>query len=307
MVVSNQKLIRVNIGAACLHALLLIAILTFYFKPDVSYTSIKMNEEAPVAADGKDRCRCIPKNGLRTSDSSVDIFWMTVAFTVVTLCAHIFYASNVNNLYVSALESGKNPYRWFEYGLSASLMLSVLSVLSGNRNKQLFVLMFVATFSQMLQGYCIESAVANGGSIVDKVVPLVVGWVLLIGTWYIIYDKWYRSLNYAFDAVAYCDTVLDAPSERPPAFIKHLLNVVFVLFSSFGIVNLAYVVHSFLENAKINFKSYELCYIILSFVAKAILAMWCISSVFTSELLWLQGYGCADSAGEGCVKFERLT
>ena len=135
--------------------------------------------------------------------------------------------------------------------------------------------------------------------------PLVAGWVLLVGTWYVIYDQWYRALSYAFENLDYCNAISeDDDYPKPPDFIKHLINVVFVFLSSFGFVNLAYVIHSFYGNAKINYKSYELCYIILSFVAKATLILWCMSSVFKGGLAWLKGNGCADSDNGECVTYD---
>ena len=64
------------------------------------------------------------------------------------------------------------------------------------------------------------------------------------------------------------------------------------------------MVHSFVGNAKINFKSYELCYIILSFLAKATLIIWCMSSVFKGGLQWLIGEGCADSSEQECIIYD---
>lgn len=220
---SDRQLIRANVGAASLHCFLLVLLLVNFHVSEPANTSVNLFEEAPVYVG--DRCQCIPRSGLKTIESQVDLFWMTVSFTVITLGAHLFYASNVKNLYISTLELGKNPFRWIEYGISASIMLSILSVQAGNKDKNLFILMFVATFSQMLQGYCIESAVANDGSVVDKLVPLVAGWALLVGTWYIIYEKWYKGLSYAFENADLCRA--DSPTDfhKPPTSYLYSLVV----------------------------------------------------------------------------------
>ena len=302
---SKSNLIRANIGAASLHGLLLVGLIIFYFVNNPEKTSVSLFDETWDLADEENRCKCWAPQGYFTTNSKINLLSMTLVFTIITVTAHIFYASNISNLYLSAIESGKNPYRWIEYGGSASIMLGILSVLAGNRNRNLFILTMIATFAQMLQGYSIESAVANNGSAVDRLVPLVAGWALLGGAWYAVYHKWYDGMKQAFENYDYCKENEDdfgGDGGRPPKFISHLINVVFVMFASFGFVNLAYVINSFTGDAKSNFKNYELAYITLSFIAKAILIIWCMSSIFNGELEWLKDPGSLD--GTGCVEFN---
>lgn len=292
-----NNLIRANIGAASLHGLLLVALVAYYFINNPDKTSVFLFDESWDLSNETERCECWAAQGYFTTNSEINLLTMTLVFTIITFIAHVFYASNISNVYLSAIDSGKNPYRWIEYGASASIMLGILSILAGNRNRNLFILTIVATFAQMLQGYSIESAVANGGSAVDRLVPLVAGWALLAGAWYAVYHKWYDGMAQAFDNYDYCKENkddFDAGGGKPPEFISHLINVVFVMFASFGVVNLAYVVNSFIGDAKSNFKTYELAYISLSFIAKAILIIWCMSSIFNGELEWLKDPGSLD-------------
>jgi hypothetical protein len=306
MYVSDRTLIGANIGATVLHSLLLATLLTSYVIRRPDRTSVFLLEETGFNSDA-DRCNCWPRQGYETTTSSVDIFWMTVAFTSITAIAHAFYSANVSNVYIAAVDSGKNPYRWVEYGGSASTMLVILAIISGVRNRSMFVVLFVMTFAQMLQGYMVEAAVANNGSVADKLIPLLAGWALSV-SWYVIYSRWYSELGNSDKIFEYCiendeDYVQNLKGEngeddktgKPPGFIKQLINVVFILFSSFGIVNLVYVIHSFIGDAPGSYRKYELAFIILSFVAKATLIIWCMSSVFYGDLLWLRNPGCADS------------
>lgn len=298
---SGNNLIRANIGAASLHGILLVALIVFYFLNTPEKTSVSLFDESWDLSDETKRCECWAPQGYVTTNSEINLLTMTLIFTIITFIAHVFYASNISNLYLSAIESGKNPYRWIEYGGSASIMLGILSVLAGNRNRNLFILTIIATFAQMLQGYSIESAVASGGSVVDRLVPLVAGWALLAGAWYAVYHKWYDGMTQAFENYDYCkenNDDFDEGGGKPPEFIAHLINVVFIMFASFGFVNLAYVINSFIGDAKSNFKIYELAYITLSFIAKAILIIWCLSSIFNGELEWLQNPGSLDKGGE---------
>ena len=296
-----NNLIAANVGAASLHGLLLVALVVYYFINNPDKISVFLFDEGWDLSNDDERCECWAPQGYFTTNSEINLLTMTLIFTIITFIAHVFYASNISNLYLSAIESGKNPYRWIEYGASASIMLGILSILAGNRNRNLFILTIIATFAQMLQGYSIESAVANDGSAVDRLVPLVAGWALLAGAWYAVYHKWYDGMAQAFDNYDYCKENTDDYDTRggkPPEFISHLINVVFVMFASFGFVNLAYVVNSFIGDAKSNFKIYELSYISLSFIAKAILIIWCMSSIFNGELEWLQNPGSLDEGGE---------
>jgi hypothetical protein len=313
MQVSDKTLLRANYGAALLHTILLAALIFYYFSTDPKKTTVSLLEEAE-SFDNVDSCKCWPFQGYRTTESKVDIFWMTVSFTIITILAHVFYSVNASNVYIKTVDSGKNPFRWVEYAGSASTMLCILALLAGVRDRNMFVVMFVITFVQMLQGYVIENAVVNKGSVIDKLIPLISGWALCV-SWYVIYNRWYGGLTFLIDNNDACNETTQSDSEsspdavgedrektgKPPGFIIHLINVVFVLFSSFGIINLIYLIHSFFGDAVGSYRKYELAYISLSFVAKATLIIWCMSSVFGGELIWLQNPGNAD--GVGCVPF----
>jgi hypothetical protein len=307
MQVSDKTLIRANYGAVLLHTALLGALIFYYFYTDPKKTSVFLLEETG-SVENVDKCRCWPVKGYKTTESEIDLFWMTVAFTVITILAHVFYSVNASNVYLNAVGSGKNAYRWIEYAGSASTMLCILALLAGVRDRNMFVVMFVITFVQMLQGYVIETAVVNNGTVTDKLIPLICGWALSV-SWYVIYKRWYDEIDLGLRTFDYCvendETALDdtqPASVKPPRFIVHLINVVFVLFSSFGVVNLIYVIHSFLGDAVASYRNYELAYIGLSFIAKATLIIWCMSSVFGGELQWLQNRGSADEWE--CVPFE---
>ena len=89
----------------------------------------------------------------------IDLFWLTAAFTAVTALAHLAYATNGfgTGFYLKSIKNGSNPLRWLEYGVSASCMAVILAVLSGIRLRNYIIIIFLATFAQMLQGYNIEA------------------------------------------------------------------------------------------------------------------------------------------------------
>ena len=56
---------------------------------------------------------------------------LVAAFLFLSALAHATVATVKYGSYVRALERGMNPYRWYEYSVSASLMIVVIAMLSG--------------------------------------------------------------------------------------------------------------------------------------------------------------------------------
>ena len=99
----------------------------------------------------------------------------------------------------------------------------------------------------MVQGYIVETALATG-RLNDTAAPLVVGWVALITVWFSIYDAWYTGLDGANDRAQTCRHACAASENRdttntggPPPGLIHLISIVFMLFASFGVLNLVQV------------------------------------------------------------------
>mmetsp|Transcript_26653 Transcript_26653/g.86300 ORF Transcript_26653/g.86300 Transcript_26653/m.86300 type:complete len:288 (-) Transcript_26653:370-1233(-) len=249
------------------------------------------------------RCTCRPVVGAKTTESTLDLFTMVWVFSALTAAAHASYALDLFGYSDYVFKGGKNPLRWIEYGASASVMCAILAVLAGVRNRDLLIVLFLATFALMQQGFNAEAAVARGGSSADKLVPLLAGWVLLVATWYPIFTSWYATLDQADDEYDKCKHLVNDVGE-PPDWLEPLIVVVFLFYCSFGLVSAAHVAHSFRsDTATVNaaFPYYELYYITLSFAAKATLVIWCIAAVFSgSGLEYLKN---AASADYDCVTY----
>ena len=312
----DRRLRNVNIGAAALHGTLLISLLAYKWLAETPRTSVDLLDEGATSRDPGKTCSCWPDVGIKTIGVTFDILWALVVFTVVTILAHVVYATDAfgTGAYSASIKSGVNFFRWIEYGMSASTMLAILAVLSGIRNFPYLVVLIIATAALMLQGYFGELAISNGGSIGARLIPMGVGWALLAAVTFAIVWKWFRSVEEAKDIARTCqensntgsgDTSTSDSIGTPPKAIEHLIWVIVALFSSFGVVNLVQVIHSFLTSSAVvvkNFAVYELTYIALSFVSKATLVIYCMGSVFGGELVWLQGHGCADANGP-CIPF----
>lgn len=318
------RLRTLNWGAFGLHVALLVALVVFYF---VQYprTSVQLLTPAttPLPADGRrdssglaaatcpESCTCWPSESLRNDDLSIDLFGMTVAFSAITVFAHLVYATDCfgSGWYVEFVcQRNCNPLRWVEYSITASLMSTILAVLAGLRIRNSVITIFLVTFLQMIQGYMVESALA-AGRLQETVAPLVVGWVALVTVWFSIYDAWYTGLQEADDQAQECRRICaaasggggeDGTNTGPPSGLIHLISIVFVLFASFGVLNLVQVGIQ-ATGRRAAFHRFETVYIILSFVAKALLIIWSLASIFGGDLIWLQACGAADSCA--CIPF----
>lgn len=300
-----DSLLTLNFGAFGLHLLLLVALIAYYYIKTPKKTSVTLFKNKTSSFEGDDacdKCNCWPEKGL-TSDMEIDLFWLTAAFTAVTALAHLAYATNGfgTGFYLKSIKNGSNPLRWLEYGVSASCMAVILAVLSGIRLRNYIIIIFLATFAQMLQGYNIEASVARGNAkSLESAIPLIAGWVLLIAVWFGTFDEWYSAFSDFKSRKSECisdNCVTTSEEGEPPKFIEHLITVVFVLFASFGLVNIAHVING--SRGTVNFRNYERAYIILSFVSKALLIIWSLSSVFNGELEWLQA--CATEDTCSCI------
>ena len=238
--------------------------------------------------------------------SPINLVALIVTFTVVTIVAHFVYFGCYTQ-YLSMIQRGYNAWRWIEYGISASIMAVILAVISGVRLQTSVVMIFVATLVQMLQGYLIEHAIATQSVRSPQCyVPLFVGWLLLVVVWVTIWEAWFSGLNRATKELkeckaGVCNVIKTEENERekkgeasPSESLKYLIIAVIVLFSGFGIVNLAYYVHAYTKGplvAQKHFPLYEFSYICLSFISKALLILWVFFSIFKGELIWLQTGG----------------
>lgn len=259
-----------------------------------------------------EKCEYWPYAGTKETGECLDLNQLLLLFTGITVLAHVVYAVSSYptlkcSFYLKNVFSGKNPLRWIEYALSAPVMLIILAVLSSVRNRNQLLLIYIATFIQMFQGWYVEDAISKR-NFRATILPLFIGWLLLIFAWIGVFDSWYSNINESFDTYKECGKTEDArdaiqEAAMPPEGIVHLIFVTFALFASFGVLNVVNVLHAKFSKTytnKNNFFQYEIGYIILSFVSKAMLIVWCIFSIFEGELSWLQV--CASTDMRTCLR-----
>lgn len=179
---------------------------------------------------------------------------LVACFLLLSALFHFIIAYPYKDKYVADLKKGINKMRWYEYALSSSLMIVLISSLFGVRDVAVFVLIALANAAMNLFGLDME--LINSG--VDKSakktnwLPFIFGSVIGIAPWLAI--AFYIGVNPDLSQV--------------PGFVWAILITYFVAFNTFP-------VNMFLQYKGVGkFKNYmygERGYIILSLVAKTIL------------------------------------
>ncbi len=171
----------------------------------------------------------------------------------MSACAHalISVPKGLNEIYNSDLAKGINKFRWFEYALSSSIMIILISTLFGINDIGSLVLIFAANFSMNMFGLVMEQL----NSAKDKVDwgPFAWGSIAGIAPWAVILI--YMLGNDNLDMV--------------PWFVWAIVITYFIAFNTFPI-------NMILQYKKVGkWEDYiygERVYITLSLVAKTVLA-----------------------------------
>jgi hypothetical protein len=179
---------------------------------------------------------------------------MTASFLLLSAIFHFLIAFPFKKKYRAGLRVGINQFRWYEYALSSSLMIVLISALFGVRDVAVFALIALSNAAMNLFGLDME-LLNQGESKVGKKVnwlPFIFGTIIGLAPWLAI--AFYIGVNPNLDAV--------------PVFVWFILGTYFVAFNTFPINMLL----QYLGVGK--FKDYlhgERGYIVLSLVAKTLL------------------------------------
>lgn len=177
---------------------------------------------------------------------------MVASFLLISAVAHgIIYL--MSDKYFNGLKKGINKFRWFEYALSSSIMIVLISTLFGIYDIASLILIFIVNATMNLFGLVMEQL--NSGVEKTKVNwgPFIWGSIAGIAPWIAILLYMFGTGN--FDMV--------------PWFVWAIVGTYFVAFNTFPI-------NMVLQYKRIGkWKDYlygERVYIILSLVAKSFLA-----------------------------------
>ncbi len=177
---------------------------------------------------------------------------MVASFLLISALAHGVIVL-MSKKYFADLKLGINRFRWFEYALSSSIMITLIATLFGIYDIATLLLIFVVNATMNLFGLVMEEL--NSGSDKKRVNwgPFIWGSIAGLAPWVAILLYMFGTGN--FDMI--------------PWFVWAIVGTYFVAFNTFP-------VNMILQYKKIGkWKDYiygERVYIILSLVAKSLLA-----------------------------------
>ncbi len=193
---------------------------------------------------------------LTTTDTLLELPFLplTASFLLISALFHFIIAIPYKERYVEDLKQGINKLRWYEYALSSSLMIVLISSLFGVRDVAVFALIALANAAMNFFGLDMELLNAGSSKTEKKTnwLPFIFGSIIGLAPWVAI--AFYIGVNPNLDQV--------------PGFVWAILLTYFLAFNTFPI-------NMYLQYKGIGkFKNYlygERGYIVLSLVAKTIL------------------------------------
>jgi len=185
--------------------------------------------------------------------------WLAALFLFISAADHFLLASPpVFPWYRANLERGMNPARWFEYAVSASLMIVLIAQLNGVYDYAALLGLFALTAVMNLCGLLMEHRNPGQDKGAHPVAwsPFVVGCVAGIVPWVVF-------------VVNLIGAEANAEGQGVPTFVYAIVASIFLAFNSFA-------VNMWLQYKRVgpwrNYLFGEAGYILLSLVAKSALA-----------------------------------
>jgi hypothetical protein len=177
---------------------------------------------------------------------------LLAAFPLISAIAHFTIAFPRNKAYNQNLLKGFNPYRWYEYAFSSSIMIWIIATFVGIWDFWSLAMIFVLNAMMIMFGYLME--LLNQKTEKTNWSPFVLGCISGGFPWIVLF-------SYFAGAVA-------NSSNNVPNFVYAIFIVYLILFMSFA-------VNQVLQYKGVGkWKDYlfgEREYIVLSFIAKTIL------------------------------------
>jgi len=186
---------------------------------------------------------------------------LLAAFPLISAVAHFLIAFPKNKDYNEHLKKGINPYRWYEYAFSSSIMIWIIATFVGIWDFWSLAMIFVLNAMMIMFGYLMElinqkTEKTNWSSFILGCISGGFPWVVLF---------------------AYFGGAVASSEGSVPNFVYVIFAVYLVLFMSFA-------VNQVLQYRGIGkWKDYlygERMYIVLSFVAKTLLVWLVFSGLF---------------------------
>ncbi len=239
------KLRRFNLIMGFFHLVsgVLMVVLGNDFKLDVSTFNLNGPPGTPL------------EDGTLESVFGVPLAWATASFLLLSAFFHFVIASPMGYLrYTDELARGRNRFRWVEYALSSTLMMILISLVTGITDLAALIAIAVVNASMILFGWLME--MVNTPDRRTWWTPFWFGCIAGIGPRLAI-------------AIYIAVNVTRADAQGPPGFVYGIIFSLFFFFNTFAI-------NQWLQYRKVgkwaDYLHGERTYIVLSLVAKSVLA-----------------------------------
>ena len=177
-------------------------------------------------------------------------------FFLVSSVAHFYVGWLRPKCYVEDLNQGINKARWYEYGISASIMMVAIAMLAGMEDFSSLIMIFALTFLMNMTGYIMETH--NSKDKTPNWFSFKIGSIAGIIPWFVIAIYFWAS-----------ETAASTSGNSIPTFVYFIFISIFIFFNCFAI-------NMILQYKKIGkWSDYlygERIYMMLSLVAKSLLA-----------------------------------
>ena len=245
------KLRRLNIGAGVLHlvtgiAMLILGDLDF----DLPVSSFNIGGPPGTSLD----------SGVLNEVFGIPLAIGVATFSLLSALFHFIVAVVAYPKYKSELRHGRNRFRWVEYALSSTLMMVLIAATTGITDLAALIGLAFANISMILFGWIMEMVntpdTRSGAETETWWTPFWFGSIAGIGPWVaILAPLWFN--------------VSQEGAQGPPGFVYGIIVSIFFFFNTFAI-------NQWLQYKRIGkWQDYlhgERVYIVLSFVAKSVLA-----------------------------------
>ena len=179
--------------------------------------------------------------------------WLIVLFFMLSAGFHFIIATEYFDTYMSNLKKGINKARWFEYSLSASVMMVAIAMLVGIYDLGALIMIFALTAVMNLMGLMME--IHNQSTKKTNWLSYNIGILAGAVPWLVVLISFWAASAYGAGDI--------------PTFVYWIYVSIFLFFNCFAI-------NMYLQYKKIGkWSDYlygERAYIILSLVAKSLLA-----------------------------------
>lgn len=239
----NKKLNRFNLLMAALHAIQ--GSIVLFLATDVKFPITAGYLSFDAVAQ-----KLVPETNTLFE---FPLEYLVIAFFFLSAAAHLIIASVWRRGYEADLKKGMNRARWYEYSISASVMMVAIAVLVGIYDLASLIMIFSLVAFMNLMGLVME--VHNQSTGKTNWLSFIIGCLAGVVPWLVVGIYFWAAASYGAGEI--------------PTFVYWIYVSIFIFFNCFAI-------NMYLQYKKIGpWKDYlygEKVYIWLSLLAKSALA-----------------------------------